>query len=270
METAISNMKRTPGWRHTIFENNKEIKGAKDMNETIAARTLSKLFCARWIIFYAFLEAALECTKKPNGKREPPLNIRRDWLLFQIEPARIDTDPNIHASPWRSIDPFEYVMLHLVCADPATLADLILHYSNCVRSITKSAPIYFVIDEAQAAGEECMGAFSSREGQERPVLRPIVQYLSSKLGGDRAILSGTGFSLPLFKEVSTSSVSKTPDVTWKVEHFTGDFSDQHIQLSYVLRYLPPTFLASRSGDHLKTRVWKWLRGRYVATKVLAI
>ena len=262
-------MKRTPGWRYNIFENNKEIKGAKDMNETIAAHTLDKLFLARWIIFYAFLEAAIERAKKPDGKREPPLNIRRDWLLFQIDPARIDTDPNTNASPWGSINPFEYVMLHLVGADPATLADLILHYSCCVRRIIEFAPIYFVIDEAQAAGEECMGAFSGREGQERPVLRPLVQYLSSKLGRDRAILAGTGFSLPLFQEVPTSSVAKIPWVTWKVEHFTGDFSNQHIQLSYVLRYLPPTFLASRSGDHLKTRVWKWLRGRYVATKVLA-
>ena len=32
--------------------------------------------------------------------------------------------------------------------------------------------------------------------------------------------------------------------------------------------LPTAFLLSDSGNHLQTRIWKWLRGRCVATNVL--
>ena len=125
-----------------------------------------------------------------------------------------------------------------------------------------------VIDEAQAAGEEYMGAFSSSDGQtKRPVLRPLAKYFRTYHQTIPLIVSGTGFSLSVFRDVMGSNVGKAT-IPPLVVHSTGDFFDQDDQLSYVCRYLPPTFLASDSGKHLETRIRRWLRGRCVATKVL--
>lgn len=46
-----------------------------------------------------------------------------------------------------------------------------------------------------------------------------------------------------------------------VVHDTGVSSEPDTQLHYIARYLPPSFLASKSGTHLKARVYGWLRGR---------
>lgn len=40
-----------------------------------------------------------------------------------------------------------------------------------------------------------------------------------------------------------------------VVHDTGVSSEPDTQLHYIARYLPPSFLASKSGTHLKARVY---------------
>ena len=85
---AIDNMKNTPGWYRHVFKDNQAIQDAIETNEVIAKRDLSKLFLARWIIFYAFLEAA----KKLN-KGKLPQSIKHDWLLFQIKLPPLTSTP---------------------------------------------------------------------------------------------------------------------------------------------------------------------------------
>jgi hypothetical protein len=167
-------------------------------------------------------------------------------------------------------DVFSSVLLLLSGASLESLGALMKGYSGKVAVITKSNSMFFIIDEAQAAGEACMGAFLSHDGKtEGPVLRPIVRYFGSFPANIKVIVSGTGFSLELFKNVAGSPVAKAPAPSWEVRYTTGNFFDREVQLRHVDRYLPSTYLDSASGKHLKIRIWTWLRGRCVATKVLA-
>ena len=130
--------------------------------------------------------------------------------------------------------------------------------------------MFFIIDEAQVAGEACMGAFSSNDGKTKyAVLHPIIQHFRNE-ACHNVILSGTSFSLELFKTVTHSAaIAKTPSPGWEVVCSTGNFFEPDLQFSYIARYLPPTYLNSESGKYLKTCIWRWLWGRCVATEVLA-
>ena len=273
LELAIKKMQHDPEWTNHVLEQ-ADVKGASAKNEHVANRNFSKLFLARWIVLYAFLEAA---KKQNNGQL--PETIQRDWLILQMSPTHIGPShihpAHIHAStppnPWKTVDPFTNTMWQLTKASSGVLTSLTLQYSSYVHVIIASAPIYIVIDEAQTAGAEYMGAFlGGEEGNvPRPVLRPLVRYLDDeKLGDIHAIVSGTGFSLPLFKKPFASSVGKGSKDTWEVVHSTGDFSNPERLLHYVHRYLPSTFLETKSGEHLSDRIVRWLRGRCVATRVL--
>ena len=150
------------------------------------------------------------------------------------------------------------------------LSSLTLEYSSHVHKSIASGPVYIVINEAQTAGGEYMGAFLGGEGDvPHPVLRPLVWFLDDeKLGNIRAIVSGTGFSLPLFQKLFASCVGKGNKDTWEVVHATSDFSNQKHPLLYAHRYLPSTFLQTKSGGHLNDRIVRWLRGSRVATRAL--
>ena len=123
---------------------------------------------------------------------------------------------------------------------------------------------FYVLDEAQVAGQSHVDAFSDVNGKvHQPVLRPIIGAWSNLPSESvKFIVSGTGFSLSLFQTVLTSGVGKASfESTWKVVHRTGDFTIQNLQKAYIYRYLPPTFLSSPSGVVLLSRMYEWLRGR---------
>ena len=247
-------MRGDPRWVDNILKMEDPAKASVD-NETIATRTLSKVFLARWLVLKTFIDVV-----RDDNQGELPSSIRYDWLLFQLHPGNIK-------GPTMVQDPFTHIFWQLSGASQETLDTLIGNYSSQVLQIITSEAFFYVIDEAQVAGEKYMGAFSSSDGKtQRPVLRPLVKFLKMH-ESIRVIVSGTGFSLSLFKEVMSSTVSKgtTPPF---VDHFTGNFFEEEAQLSYVARYLPHTYLDSESGKHLKTRIRRWLRGRCVATKVL--
>lgn len=107
LELAIDNMHYDSKCVNHVL-GQADIKGANAMNKRIANRNFCKLFLARWIVLYAFLEAA-----KKQNKGDLPKTIRRHWLFFQIGPSHIgpahihaSTDPN----PWNTVDPFTHYM----------------------------------------------------------------------------------------------------------------------------------------------------------------
>ena len=254
-------MKCSPGWVNNIFEmkDPTKVKLANNQNESIAIRILSKTFLARWIVLHTFIGIV-----KEDNQGTFPSSILHDWLLFQLHPTDIHNTDEL----FTNIDPFGRIFHQLSGASQDTLSALILYYSDSVIKIIKARSFFVVIDEAQVSGEEYMGAFASSDGKtKRPVLRPLAQYFRTYHPGTPLIVSGTGFSLPVFVDVMGSNVGKAT-IPPLVVHSTGDFFDQDVQLSYVCRYLPPTFLASDSGKHLETRIRRWLRGRCVATEVL--
>ena len=261
LKFAIEAMQHSPGWVKNIFkmEDPAKFESVRDNNKAIARRTLSKVFLARWIVLETFIKVVME-----DNQGKLPSSIRHDWVLFQLH----HTDVPITEKPSTLRDPCTHIFGVLSGASIATLTNLDMKYSSQVHAIINVKPFFCVIDEAQFAGEVYMGAFSSGDGKTPcPVLRPLVDYFKEMLLGFRLIVSGTGFSLPLFTEVMSSAVSKVTTRPF-VDHFTGNFFEEETQLSYVAHYLPHTYLDSESGKHLKTRIRRWLRGRCVATKVL--
>ena len=259
----IEAMSATPGWVRNVMKDPspQEVINANDSNETIAFNRISKVLLARWIVFQAFIEVA----KDLNGGVIHP-NIRRDWLLFQILPF-------VHVN---DMNPF-LGLIHtcLVGASYEVLtslrAQLVLDkiLGSAFDPTTES--FFYVLDEAQVAGKQYMGAFSDVDGEvPRPVLRPIIRHLvTSSKPFVKIIVSGTGFSLELFKTALASGVGKDSS-SWDVVHTTGDFANQNTQLAYLSRYLPPSFFLSQSGRVLKARMYEWLRGRYVVGIVLRL
>jgi hypothetical protein len=232
---------------------------ANTSNEHIAFNRIAKVLLARWIVFRTFVQVSRDLNAGALHD-----SIKLDWLLFQIFPLS-DVD---------GIDPFSALIDS--CLVGVTSDDLVsLKVGLAPQGVLGSAfdpavdKFFYVLDEAQAAGYQYMGAFSDVDGKvERPVLRPIIRHLASSSSPlIKIIASGTGFSLHLFKTVLTSGVGKDSS-TWDVVHETGDFTDQDTQSAYLSRYLPPSFLVSASGNALKSRMYEWLRGRYVVTIVL--
>jgi hypothetical protein len=122
--------------------------------------------------------------------------------------------------------------------------------------------LFYVLDEAQVTGQTYMGYFSDAAGlTPRPVLWPIIRMMTEK-SDTAVIVSGTGFSLDHFKTGVASGFAKdSVRAEWPVQHATGDFIEQDVQLHYISRYLPSSFLKSPSGMSLIGRAFKFLRGR---------
>jgi hypothetical protein len=257
LEQAIETMARSLEWTADAFENPMKIKNTISANETIAFKWVHEVLLMRWIIFRTFVEVA----KEQNAGKLPP-DIKHDWLLFQILPVFLVSDRH----------PFLAFMNS--CLFGMSLEDLENQLSNfSPKGILGSAfnsecdKFFYVLDEAQVAGNTHMGAFADADGlTPRPVLRPIIRaWNTASLESIRFIVSGTGFSLNLFptvfQMVLTSGVGKaTGSALWQEVHQTGDFINRGVQESYVSRYLPPTFLSSPSGTALVSRLFEWLRG----------
>jgi hypothetical protein len=256
-EDAIASMKDSKDWVDNIFKDNDraKVRKANKRNKQIVDRNISKVFSARWVVLDTFVRVA----KDLHGGTLPD-NIQRDWLLFQIHPIAQEF--------------FLHAVSCLVGASPRMIEAVKERFLVSVLSPglgLKIDSFFVVIDEAQVAGDTYMGAFSDRFDKiECGVLRPIILHMTwlSQLSGDlvKVIISGTGFSLEPFKTDGTEVGGYT--TMWDFVHTTGDFSDHNTQLAYNSRYLPPSFLLSDSGTYLQTRIYHWLRGRYVETKVL--
>ena len=259
-------MSGSPDWSRNIFmdPNSTGVRSvnheSQARNEAIASNNISKVILARWAIFQAFIEVANEL--KREGKHQG--NLQRDWLLFQILPL----------VPIAGLDPFS-ALISQALDSVGTFVLKKLRSSFTPQSVlgpsfdSNHDSFFCVIDEAQVAGRRYMGAFADGSGTEqRPVLRPIIQEMTSPaiFTAFNVIVSGTSFSPEVFKTDMTSGVAKDSS-QFDVIHTTGDFSERDAQFYYISRYLPPSFLASECGTCLRTRLYEWVRGRYVETKV---
>jgi hypothetical protein len=125
-----------------------------------------------------------------------------------------------------------------------------------------SAPLYFVLDEAQIPARLYREAYRSdaKPSTERPILREI---LSAWKITPYIIVSGTGLSEKEVQDVVGSQVAKTDIQEWLTCTNTGAFDSLEVQSAYISRYLPHHLVQSDSGQLLLRRCWSWLRGRYV-------
>jgi len=250
-------MADSSNWTNDLFLYGPPRPAALTRNEHIAKNWISKVLLARWVIFKTFIQEA-----KSIKRGVLDSDVQRHWLYFQILPI-LDHD---------GMDPFSSLIYTcLPNVGNEELQTLQAEYNPL--SVLGSAfdptagSFIYVLDKAQVAGRQHMGAFADLGAMiRRPVLHPIIKYLSTAMSA-KVIVSGTGFSLELFRTGSGIGKVKTE---WDVTHATGDFINQGIQLDYISLYLPPWFLTTTPGAHLKTRMYAWLRGRYVVNKIRAI
>ena len=258
-------MSRTTGWKKDVFDapSSALVQVAVDTNEEIAHDKVFEVLSARFLVFDLFIQVAKGLN---DGKLDVP-KTRRDWLHFQVLPLVAGAgDANAGA-----IDPFSALHNRFPVTSSRKLLQMLtdpLSVSTILSpDFDPSADTFFyVLDEAQVAGSQHIHAFSDTSfSKARPVLRPIVQELTRQYV--KIIVSGTGFSLDLFKSVLASSIGKTP-TTWDIHYQIGDFSNQETQFAYISRFFPSPFFHTPRGDLIKSRMYEWLRGRYVEAIVL--
>jgi hypothetical protein len=244
-------MPESPGWTRDIFQDTAvdKVCAANQANEEIALRRTSQVLLARWIIFETFITVA-----RSLNDGALPESIKHDWLLFQILPMALIGD----------LDPFLALSRLLIGTSPSLVRQLQTPLSP--RTVLRSAfnsnteSFHYILDEAQISGHQYMGSFSDGHGkQKRPVLRPILRFLTDFSVNDSVTVSGTRFSLDMFSHLRIFSVGKVSE--WNVVYETGDFQNQEVQEAYLSRYLSPSFLASTSCAALVIRMYGWLRGQ---------
>jgi hypothetical protein len=244
LEFMIERMSTTDGWVENIFKDRapEDIVDANVENEKIAFNWIYKVLLARWMVFRTFIEVA----KKQNGGLLPN-NIKRDWLIFQLLPLVVADGKH----------PFlAFVNSCLAGASLQTLLELLdaTGPAAILGSAFDHDNFFYILDEAQVAAERHMGAFADASNTVRAWSRVSTE------ASIKFIVSGTGFSFDLFQTILVLGVGKVPD-RWDVVRHTGDFKNSGTQLSYISRYLPPSFLRSESSTGLVSRMFEWLRGR---------
>jgi len=256
LESTINSMGMAPGWIGNIFKDRTadDIKLANQSNEDIVFNHIYKVMLARWILFRTFVEVV-----KAENDGWLPETAKYDWLLFQVLPPF-----NVNGR-----NPFSALMdACLLDAPTDILLELLTPFtpSAVLGSAFKSRDdlFFYVLDEAQVAGDHYTGAFSDMGGSVRwPVIQPIIRaWESLPVGTIRFILSGTAFRHDHFGISQSSGVGKDAP-KWKMVHTTGDLTSRGAQELYISRYLPGAFLSSSSGTDLLRRAHEWLRGRYV-------
>jgi hypothetical protein len=251
----VGTMRSIPGWTRDIFKDEasrEAIRTANDNNEDIAFNRILKVLLARWIVFQGFVEVS-----RAENAGNLHKSFKSDWLLLQILPLVVIDDK----------DPFIGLMNTAFVGASTEILEILLKdltptkVLGSVYDATRDS-FFYVLDEAQIAGSQYMGAFSDGDSViPRPVLRPIIRaWASLSIQNIKFVVSGTGFSLSLFTTVLTSGVGKD-SAGWDVVHTLGDFTNRSVQESYIATYLPPAFLSSPPGYNLLRRMHDWLRGR---------
>lgn len=75
------------------------------------------------------------------------------------------------------------------------------------------------------------------------------------------IVAGTGISKDVVDQAMASAIMKDSRYRWCSD--TGAFDHRDVQIRYLQKYLPKSFLGSNAGVRLMERVWYWLHGRFV-------
>lgn len=236
LQSMIDIMPSIPGWTSNIFKHRSEEgemranKESHATNERIASTRISRVLLARWLIFEAFVNVSKKLNKGNLGE-----GLRHDWLLFQIHPPVMDNgfDPFLALADGclAGVDGDVLRTLHLQVGPKKVLGSTFKDQDSFV----------YVLDEAQAAGSQHTEAFVDVSGEvSRPVLRPIIRQLAESDRRDvKIIVSGTGFSLELFKTALASSVSKN-GTSWETVYPIGDFTSKkkptnvHISISAAI------------------------------------
>ena len=155
LEGIIMLMSRSRNWTPNVFQHSSTMSTALQCNECIAENRISNALLACWVIFNTFIQEARSI--KEGGVLNN--DVRHDWLLFQALPF----------IRYKGMDLFS-ALIHacLSCVSDTVLQSLRLKYNpwdvlGSAFDLTVS-PFIYVLDKAQVAREQYMGAFTDTDG----------------------------------------------------------------------------------------------------------
>ncbi|KAJ7741218.1 hypothetical protein DFH07DRAFT_838326 [Mycena maculata] len=205
-------------------------------------RRISEALLARLLIFHMFLEIT---TKRGRAEEH-----KITWLLLQLD-CVLGGHLDIFDDLTRALVEPKSVYTWARISD--TLCD--------IHSILQpDSHIFLVLDEAQAAAEKFPEAFHADPGA-NPILLEILKTWDSHSPEASVVVAGTEIASKIFADdKNIESLRWTSD--------TGAFDEQTAQENYLRRFLPPSYLTSKSGEEFLRRVWQWVRGRHRYTASL--
>ena len=223
-----------------------------EKNRAAATSIFQRILLARLIIFRLYLDVLQDhlLSDAGNPATVDYLSHRQRWILLQIIPSAIFQDPDVFDTLSRKL--FD-----------ASLSFVTTTAGDLLKSFHKYGPLFCVLDEAQHAATQHTLAFRSNQNDaHRPVLREIVRAWENLTAGNGVslVVAGTGISKDVVDNAMASAISKEFKYRWCSD--TGGFDTPEVQKLYLLRYLPPSLVKSRSGARLVERTLYWLRGRY--------
>ncbi|THH03790.1 hypothetical protein EW145_g6006 [Phellinidium pouzarii] len=235
------------------------------VNKSIAKRRIHQILTARIFVFEFFLKAV-----ERVHPSKPIADFRKHWLFLQLLPGRVFSNNIFREDVLRKDVPEETVLredifyqfssiLKDTSDDSLNLSDRLVQakIKQLQKRFDLGEDFYFVLDEAQYAGEELEDAFRSRDGLlKRPILRQIITAWSDAAEFP-IIVSGTGLSIDVVNEVIASAVAKAE--RFKFSSNTGAFDTPEQQKNYFLRYMPKHIADSDSARVLFARAWNWHR-----------
>ncbi|KAJ7651517.1 hypothetical protein DFH06DRAFT_1134771 [Mycena polygramma] len=201
-------------------------------------RVLSTLLLARLLIFQLFLEIA-----STSGLTEEH---KKRWLMMQLSPELL----NPRSDGAFGFSALEALPKILAKQDQTYLRENIADALRKIRKfLGKDSPLFFVLDEAQAATKHLSRAFPDGKSLFTELVRVWGSHTPHTF-----IFAGTDIPKSLF-----NTADRGGDFLWCSG--TGAF-DFEAQQCYVRRFLPPAYTISPSGTLLISRMSRWLLGRH--------
>ncbi|KAJ7487281.1 hypothetical protein B0H11DRAFT_2015049 [Mycena galericulata] len=224
---------------------------AHEANMTIARNRFQEVLYARLVILEMFCGIA----KKLNSGNLLDEH-KKFWLILQLKPSCLGNQ-----------DIFAELSKRIQGIKPNLLTDLNEVIATRIQELInpgeKAPPMFCIIDEAQSAATECIGAFRSlgqeKQHQPRAILRELVAAWVGILGL-WLILAGTGMSRSVVEETMASAVLKGDNVRTSID--VGGFDDAPSQIGYMKGLMPDGFKDTEEAERLFELAHYWLRGRF--------
>ncbi|KAG5646570.1 hypothetical protein DXG03_002873 [Asterophora parasitica] len=228
-------------------------------NREIANRRFSVVLLVHLLVFREFLRAALEVSDTLTEEQ------KYRWFLAQwcypfchSSPRPVPLkDPYLELFHTNEFETPEYIY--------QSLAEVTKDIFSLLPQSIREDGLFVAIDEANAAAHSHEQPFHDETGF-YPLLKEMIHIWRGRL---------SSFGVPITFIVAGNEIpirnfprSSSEWALWKWTSNTGAFDDQAIQRRYVASFLPPSLIASPSGELLLQRIWDWCKTRQVPIAAL--
>lgn len=172
------------------------------------------------------------------------------WLQCQLQSVTLGRE-----------DPFRAITSALIKASSEYIEHALGQVLGDIRRRLGNAHLFVALDESQALGNDD-GPDKSKYGLPRADTPAYLRRLILAWRGRPGLsLIVTGTELP--KDIWDVEPLEMEYGKYRWCSATGAFDSKDSNRRYILRYLPPAFVRTESGQGLIRRLGCWLRGRCV-------